>query len=453
MLTYNIQLAWLSLKERPGLTALAILAIAIGLGILMTIQAQSYQMQSLPVGEDTKNIYLVQMDNRDINAPAIDQAFQMPSLTYRDAMSFLAAETPALDSTITWKTRGIVTTPEQDINPTRGIAVATNHSFFSMFNVPFLYGSGWVAEADEQAGAVVVISRRLNRTLFGDQDSVGQEIIIIDKLATIVGVMDEWPIKTQFYDRSFFLGFNDDIFLPQSFAISMNLPRYTRVDCRAADQPRFAAYRLADIQLIMNSECAWINLWVKLEGSVAVEDYKNIMDTYVAEQKDLGRFPRDSNNFLDNIVTHQNAALGRNERFKLYQRLSWLFAGVCLLNAIVILLARFIRKSKEVALRRALGAKRNTLLMQYFIELIAIGVIGGLVGIILSYIGLQGMLGVYMYSTDYEYPRSAVEQLYSLDWHLIGYALLVGVISTVLAGLYPIWKVCNIAPAPLLKAE
>ncbi len=453
MLAYNLQLAWISLRQTPGLTLLAIAAIAIGLGVLMTIQTQSRHMRSLPIGPVSENIYLVQMDNRDLNAPSLDQSFEMPSLSFRDAMYLLNTDTPAIDATTTWKTRGIITTTGQEYNPVRGIAVATNSGFFSIFNVPFLYGNGWTADSDTQGNAVVVISNRLNRTLFGDEDSVGRQITIIDKQATIVGVLDEWPITSQFYDRSFFRGFSDDIFLPQSFAISMNLPRYTRIECQAADRPRTRAYQLADVRHVINSECAWVNLWVKLETEDSVENYKSLMENYVSEQKALGRFPREQNNFLDNIVTHQNAFLSRDARFKFYQRLSWFFAGVCLLNAILILLAKFIRKTKEVALRRALGAKRNVLLVQYLIELVVIGAIGALAGLALSYLGLQGMLGVYMYGTDYEYPLSTVEQLYQMDWQLIRDALLIGILSTIVAGLYPIWKVCNVAPAPLLKTE
>ncbi len=453
MLAYNLQLAWLSLKEHPALTALAVAAIAIGLGILMTIQAQSHQMQSLPVGEDSDNIYLVQIDNRDSNAPNVAESFEMPSLSYRDAMNLMAAETAAQQQTTVWKTRGIVNTFAQDRNPVRAPAVVTTREFFSLFKVPFLYGSGWSAEADEQGAQVAVITRSLNNALFGGADSVGQKITIIESVATIVGVLDDWPIKSQFYDRSFFRGFADDLFLPQGFALNMNLPRYTRIDCRPADMPRMPAYRLGNVQALINSECSWINLWVKLPSSEAVQDYQDFVSSYVDEQKTLGRFPREKNNFLDSIVTHQNIALSNDSRFKLYQRLAWFFAGVCLLNAIVILLAKFIRKTKEVALRRALGARRNTLLMQYLVELVVIGIIGGLLGIVLAYLGLQGMLEIYLYATDYMLPRNTVDQLYSLDWKLVQTALLIGICSTVIAGLYPIWKVCNIAPAPQLKTD
>lgn len=453
MLAYNLKLAWLSIKQRPGLTLLAVAAIAVGLGMLMTVQTQAYQIRSLPIGSDSEDIYLVQMDNRDPTAPNIVQASEMPSLTYRDAIALLDADTPAAAQTIVWKTRGIVNTVQRDINPVRGFAVATNHEIFDMFNIPFQYGSGWTAQSDENSEPVVVISERLNTELFGGENSVGEQIRIIDEVATVVGVLDYWPLKSQFYDRSFFRGFNDDIFLPSTFALKMNMPRYTRIDCQPAERPRMPLYRLADARGIMNSECSWINLWARLDTAGAVEEYRNFMSSYVRQQKELGRFQRTENNFLENITTHQNAMLDGSDRFALYERLAWFLAAVCLLNTIIIMLAKYIRKNKEVAVRRALGAKRTALLSQYFIELVVIGVLGGVVGIALAYLGLQGMLEIYLYSTDYIFPRDSVKQTYVMDWRLMFTAIAIGVGGTVIAGLYPVWKVCHIPPAPQLKAE
>lgn len=453
MLAYNTRLAWLSLRQRPGLTLLSIAAIAIGLGVLMTIQTQAYQMRSLPVGEDSKDIYLVQLDNRDISEPAIEHANEMPSLTYADASSLVGGPTIAQYATTTWRTRGIVNTIDQSLDPIRGVAVATNHNFFRLFNTPFLYGTGWGAEADNQVEAVVVISRQLNQQLFGGDNSVGNRIRVIGQVATVIGVLDEWPVKSAFYYRDFSRGASDDIFLPQSFALDVNLPRYTTIECRPADRPRMPLYRLGPPQLITRSECAWVNLWVKLDSESDVREYQDYMADYVSEQKALGRFPRPENNFLENIVSHQAAELNSDNRFELYVRMAWLFAAVCLLNTIIIMLARYIRKTKEIAVRRALGANRRTLIVQYLIELILVGVVGAIAGILIAYAGLQSMLEVYLYSTDYAFPRSAVSAAYTMDWKLLSTAILIGITGTVLAGLYPVWRVCNLPPAPQLKTE
>ena len=77
------------------------------------------------------------------------------------------------------------------------------------------------------------------------------------------------------------------------------------------------------------------------------------MSSYVTQQKELGRLPRGEHNFLENIVAHQQAALAGSDHFALYERLAWFFAAVCLLNTIIIMLAKYIRRTKDVAVRRA----------------------------------------------------------------------------------------------------
>ena len=82
-----------------------------------------------------------------------------------------------------------------------------------------------------------------------------------------------------------------------------------------------------------------------------------------------------------------------------------------------------------------------------------VGVLGGLAGIGLAFLGLQGMLEITLYSTDYMFPRDSVKQTFAMDWQLMLTAISIGIGGTVVAGLYPIWKVCNIPPAPQLKTE
>ena len=59
-----------------------------------------------------------------------------------------------------------------------------------MFEVPFLYGSGWGSTADEGPEPVVVLAKRTNERLFGGENSVGRKIRIEDREFTVVGVTE-----------------------------------------------------------------------------------------------------------------------------------------------------------------------------------------------------------------------------------------------------------------------
>ena len=91
----------------------------------------------------------------------------------------------------------------------------TSADFFAMFDVPFLYGSGWRPAADAAAEPVVVLSKQENETLFGGANSVGRTIRLNDVEFRIVGVLDDWFPHPKFYDLTGdAFGAPEDTFIP-----------------------------------------------------------------------------------------------------------------------------------------------------------------------------------------------------------------------------------------------
>ncbi len=125
------------------------------------------------------------------------------------------------------------------------------------------------------------------------------------------------------------------------------------------------------------------------------------------------------------------------------------FLIVCLLNAVGVMLARFASRGKEFGLRRALGASRRNVFLQCVTESAAIGVLGGLLGLGLTAIGLSGLRGL-LGVTD---PTSAVHRLATLDAGMVLITLVVAVAATICAGLYPTVRASRIQPAWQLKVQ
>ena len=123
--------------------------------------------------------------------------------------------------------------------------------------------------------------------------------------------------------------------------------------------------------------------------------------------------------------------------------LSFLFLTVCLLSTIALLLTKFVGKKSETSLRRALGASRKIIFQQQLVEVAAIGFLGGLVGLMLAGLGLQGI--------DFLYD--APDGLVKLDWIMTFTAIGIAIVSSMIAGLYPAWRVCQIPPAAQLKTQ
>jgi putative ABC transport system permease protein len=89
-----------------------------------------------------------------------------------------------------------------------------------------------------------------------------------------------------------------------------------------------------------------------------------------------------------------------------------------------------------------LGASRTAVSTQCLIEAGVIGLAGGLVGLALTLLGLRGL--VLLFSSD-------VTRLIHLDLAEVGFAVVLGVIAAVAAGLYPTWRATQVQPAWQLK--
>lgn len=455
MFNYNFQLAIKSLKDHPVLTFLTILTIAVGLGLYTTVKTMSYQGGQIPLAHKSKNIFLVQMDSREVIADDVVHQSRLVSNTYKDTLNLMAMSLPGVKQTFNWSTYGILNVEDENINPLRALAAVTNSEFFTMFEPPFLFGNGWGKVTENNSEGVIVISKLMNDKLFGGTNSVGQNVRIGTHVLKIIGVLDTWHLTRKFYDRSFRSGSPDNFFIPYTFAIENELPRRTGrtgFNCWATNANIARSFSLENTDRLINSECAWVNFWAEIPDE-QLENYKQQLTNYIAEQKTFGRFPREILTYVTNLNDQFTFVNGRNDFMNVFSILSTLFFAVCLLNAVGILLAKFMRRTKEVSLRRALGAKKKTIIAQHVIEVVIIGLLGGLLGIAVAYYGLLGMMNIRLYASDYTQRMADLQPLYALDFTMIAYAFATGILCTLIASIYPIWRLCNTSPASQLKSQ
>jgi putative ABC transport system permease protein len=168
------------------------------------------------------------------------------------------------------------------------------------------------------------------------------------------------------------------------------------------------------------------------------------LDAYVESQKELGRFPRPLNNRLSNVMEWMQIEEVVNDDVQVLLGLAVLFLVVCLLNTIGLLLAKIMRRSGDISLRRALGASRRAIFTQYIVEAGLIGLVGGLFGIGMTWLGLQGIKG--LYGAD-----GFISRLVTMDWIMIFVAVGLAIVSALCAAMYPTWRACSIQPASQLK--
>lgn len=451
MFQYTLKLAFQNLKNRPDLTILTIFLVAIGLALLTTMTTMGYQSSKIPLQDKSESLYTVLLDSRDKNADNLTSFRRLPALTYIDAENIVNAQNTGVEKSYLWKSFAFLNVDSNEANPRQVRVMAGQSNFFSFFETPFLFGRGWTEEDDKTSNQVIVLSYEMNQHFFGGENSIGQLLNVNSTPLTVIGVMAQWKLPSRFYDRSFSSNRFDDIFIPSNLAMNINLPR--RVRCWEKDLSLVQRFSLEDIAGLQTSECNWINLWAHIKSADDVQPFKSYIDQYVVEQKSLGRFPRPAQNVLVNINDYIASIFsGVNNDF-VFILLSWLFFSVCLVNTIGLLLTKYMGKIPEIALRRALGAKKKTILSQYMIEIAVISFLGGILGLILSYFGLIGMMKISIYQSDYRVTAEAIGHGYQLDWTMIIQALTIAVGSTFVVSLYPVWNICNTPPAGQLKAQ
>jgi len=439
MLAYYFRIALKSLRRNPMLTALMIGAIAVGVGVCITTLTVYRLMSGNPVEHRNDVLYAVTLDSWDPNEPWSDDAPDRPppELTYRDAQALYASDIPDR-KVMMRKAAFVVEAPAKTgVAPFLVEGRTTTKDFFAMFDVPFKYGAGWDQAADDASQMVVVLSKKANDKAFGGADSVGQIVQLDGREFKVVGVLDEWAPTPKFYDMN--NGQFDEIeelFVPYGIGTQFEMQSAGNTNCWRDQQ-------INNFQDFLNSDCVWIQFWVELRDRDKVAAFQDFIDNYVREQKTLGRYERPLNNRLhrpDEWLKVNEAVQDDN---RVLVGLSFMFLTVCLLNMIGLLLAKFLGAAPLVGLRRALGASKSAIFGQHLVEVGVIGLGGGLLGIALAALGLFGVRQVY----------ENYEELTRLDFTMVLAAIGIAVLSGLVAGFYPTWRVCRVQPAAYLKTQ
>lgn len=445
MLGYYFQLAFRNLRHNPGLTALMIGAVALGIAVCVMTLTMYRAMSGNPIWWKNEVLYSVTFDAWDPNNPGESDQPELPprQLTYRDANAIFESDIP-LRKLIMYKAAGILSGGDAGSKPQRALTRVTTSDFFAMFEVPFLYGSGWAPAADSGPEPVLVLSKKLNDKLFGGANSVGRQVRWNDREFRVIGVRDQWLPLPTFYDlNNGNLEEPEDAYIPYGWGATAEIFSAGNTNCWKPE-------RVDTYKDFIGSECIWIQMWMELPDAASRERMQSWLDNYAQEQKKAGRYQRPLNNRLTPVDQWlvDNRVVSKDDRVLV--GLAFAFLAVCLLNTVGLLLAKFLNNAAITGVRRALGASRRQVFMQHLVEVGVISSVGALGGLLLGALMLSGLRVLYA-----AYPNDAggTQALAHLDVGSIVTALALALFATVAAGLYPAWRIGRIPPAVYLKSQ
>ncbi len=440
MLLHNIWIAWKSLKRSPMLSVLIVACIALGIAFATTFATVRHAFTRHPLPAKEAVLRYVRLDNWDPREPypgGRPDALP-PQISYRDAMALRQSTIP-VRQTPSFRTRLTVIPDPAVARPTREDVRMVQADFFQMFDVPFRYGTPWTRESDAKIESVVVLSEALNERVFGGRNSVGQTLRIENRDFRVVGVLAGWRPSIRLYDlTNNALAETEAVYLPFGLVVPMQIRT-------AGNSDGWGVSTGSGPEAFLRSETTWLQYWVELATPADEQAYRSFIESYITEQKQLGRFGRPMNYRLSSISQlMRDFEVAPKETLALLA-VGLLFLTVASVNLIGLLLGKFLARANEVGVRRALGASRRDVFLQHLVECQVVAVLGGVIGLGLSALALRGLNAFMLDMTN----RSG---LFRLDLQMLLLALVLSVVAGLISGLYPAWRICRLAPANHLKA-
>lgn len=436
MFGYYLNLAVRSFRRNKVLTALMVLAIALGIGAAMTTVTVFHVLSGDPIPQKSDQLYYVQMDPAGMNGYTTGEDPESQMTRY-DSEALLREKRG--DRQAMMSAGGVAIEPDkQGLTPFTAESRFTSADFFPMFDVPFAYGRGWTAADDSGRARVAVIAKTLNDKLFGGADSTGKTLRLNQVSFQIVGVLEDWRPTPRFYDlTNGRYGDSEEVFVPFSTSRDLDWGSSGNMNCWEGprDDPEGSTG--------LSAPCAWVQYWVELDSPRKVADYRQYLANYSDQQRSAGRFQRPTNTRLSDVMTWLdfNNVVPSDVRLQVW--LAFGFLAVCLLNTVGLLLAKFLRRGGEIGVRRALGASRRSIFVQCLVEAGAIGLAGGVLGLGLAWLGLWA---VRQQPTEYA-------SLAHLDPLMLLSTFVLALFASVLAGLLPAWSAMQVTPAVQLKSQ
>lgn len=448
MFGYALELALRGLRRFPRSTTLVVVTVALGIAACMTTLTLLHVLSADPLPGRSRHLYLAWVDTVMAKPVSFGDACSLNGITcgetfdrvkLADAQALLSAHRAARQTVVFGTTVNEVSSDGLHAENQQTI-LATTSGFIPMFGVRMRYGRDWTPAEDKARTPVAVIDAQLARKLFGTADAVGRSVQLGKTLFRVVGVMQRFEPEPHFYAlEAGSFGISENMYVPYTAALDAGLTPDYSDGCDASWKPGQGMAMSSD-----PAHCASLSLWVQLDTPQQVAAYRSFLRNSVDQQKKaLASFGKKPKSELVSVSQWLERKQVVPDSVRLNVWLAASFLLLCMLNVMGLLSARFLRRSGEIGIRRALGAPRRSVFLQHVLEAECVCLIGGVLAFPLTWIGLWILRS----------QGSDFAGLARLDPAMFGALVVLVLIVGVLVGLLPAWRAAVVEPGLQVKSE
>lgn len=253
-------------------------------------------------------------------------------------------------------------------------------------------------DVEEETDAAV-IGQTVALKLFGHANVLGQRFMLGERSYTVVGVLKH--MEQGMEDNP-----NEQVIIPLSTGQKvLDMEKITEFSILAASKEDITAAK-AEVKMLMDKK------------NLDKDDY------YINSSDDLNKYMEESNKTMMALL----GGLGG---------ISLLVSGIGIMN---IMLVSVRERTREIGIRKAIGAKRRDILIQFLVEAVALSAMGGLVGIGLTFAAATPV-------------GSLMKMTISPSISIVLIAIVFSVIVGIVFGVYPAIKASKLRPIEALHYE
>jgi putative ABC transport system permease protein len=399
--------AFQSLKTNRLRAFLTMLGVVVGIFSIIVIMTIITMLQtSIETGVSflNKNTFMVQKFPAIGDREDFDKLRNRRNIKFEDYTRFEQLMTQSKYVGASQENYGkVIKFRNNQTNPNVAVVGLTTGEF-KTYNVKMDRGREFMQTDMDYTSRVCILGYDVYNKIFAGTDPVGQEIRIADQPVKVIGLMEKRP---QIFGQS---------------------------------QDNFVLIPITTYQSLYGSKNETVSITVQ---SYSDEDYQANMDAAIGFLRTIRKvLPGNDNDFEifsnETIMTQINNITGGVKiGAMVISIIALIAAGVGIMN---IMLVSVTERTREIGIRKAVGAKKKNILMQFLIEAVVLCLLGGFIGIALG-VGIGNIAGSFLDATA----------VIPYEWIFIG--LTMCIVVGVVFGTYPAYKAANLDPIEALRYE